>query len=392
MHIPWNKSVFAALLMLCLPLALFGCGGGGGGGGDTGGETTTVTGLATKGPIKGALVQISEVTTGGQAGSLLGSGLSGTDGRFAIAIPAAAAAEPRLITVTGQANASYLSESTGTEESFGPGESFRTLVPAGGASTGVTVSPLTEAAYQKLQQILTENVTLATPANLSKAMAAANSRIAALAGVVDILADPAGDIRHRAFLLILDQMIVDQGGQANTATLLNILNQAYVDVTAPAYQNYLQAFNGAALTVQAANAGNAPMVAAVQQARIVAGNPPPEPNFTDVTPPTAPVRLSATASALSATAASVLLDWEASSDNDQVAGYDVFRDGAKIATVLTPGYTDTAVSFNVTFSYFVVAFDAVGNRSAASNLASATPLVPPLDVTVSGQVDTLTAR
>ena len=390
MHIPWNKRMFAALLMLCLPLAFFGCGGGGGGG-DTGGETTTVTGLATKGPIKGALVQISEVTTGGQAGSLLGSGLSGTDGRFAIAIPAAAAAGPRLVTVTGQANASYLSESTGTEKNFGAGESFRALVPAGGASAGVTVSPLTEAAYQKLQQILTQNPTLATQGNLSRAMAAANSRIAALTALTDILAAPAGDLRHSAFLLLVDQMIVDQGAQANTATVLNILNQAYLDLTAPAYQSYLQALNTAAAAVQAANPGNAALLNAVEQIRLRAANPPPEPDFTDTIPPTAPQNLRATAAALSATAASVVLTWEASSDNDQVVGYDVFRDGAMIATVLTPGFTDTAVSFNATFSYFVVAFDAAGNRSAASNQASVTPFAPPLDVTVSGQVDTLTA-
>lgn len=389
MHIPWTKRTFATLLLLCLPLALSGCGGGSGG---AGGPTTPVSGLATKGPIKGALVQISQPTTGGAAGTQLGAGLSGADGRFAVAIPAAAAAGPLLVTVTGQAGSSYQSESTGAEVSFGPGESFRALVPPGAAAAGVTASPLTEAAYQKLQQVLTENLALATPDNLGRAMQAANNRIAALTGVSDILADPAGDIRQRAFLLLVDQMIVDQGPQANTATVQNILTRAYLDVTAPPYQTYLQALTAAAVTVQAANAGNVALLGALDQIRALAANPPPEPDFTDAIPPTAPGNLTATAAALSASAASVVLAWDASSDNDQVAGYEVFRNGSKIATVLSPGFTDTQVSFNASFTYFVVAFDAAGNRSAASNQVSVTPFQPPLDVTVSGQVDLLTAR
>lgn len=382
MHIPWMKRMFGPLL-LCLPLALSGCGGGGGG--DE--ATTVVSGLATKGPIRGALVQINQLTPGGAPGALLGSGSSGVDGSFAIAIPATAAAGPLLVTVTGRSDGSsrYLSESTGNEVSFGPGETFRAAV-ASGALASITASPLSEAAYQKLQQILTENPSLGTGANTARAVNAANARIGALTGISDILANPAGDIRHRTFLLVLDQMIVDQGAQANTTTVSNLLSQAYLDVAAPAYQGYLLALGAAADAVRAANTGNGPLLASLDQIEAVAANPPPEPDFTDTTPPTAPSNLTASASALSASAASVVLAWNASSDNDQVAGYEVFRDGVKIATVLTPGHTDTTVSFNVSFSYFVVAFDAAGNRSAASNQATVTPFQPSLDVTVGGQV------
>lgn len=386
MHIPWKNGMFAALLLLCLPLA--GCGGGGGGGDDAGagGETTVVSGLATKGPISGALVQINQLTVGGAAGALLGSGPSGTDGRFAIAIPATAAAAPLLVTVTGRADggSSYLSESTGAPVPFGPSESLRAAAQSGAAA--ITVSPLTEAACQKLQQILTLNPALASAQQLPRLVRAANARIGTLTGISDILADPAGDIRHRAYLLILDQMIVNLGAGANSATLVTLLSQAFLDVTATPYQTYLQALRSAADAVRSANAGNGALLAAIDQILALAANPPPEPDFSDTTPPTAPRNLRATASALSANAASVVLSWSASSDNDQVAGYEVFRNGAKIATVLTPGYTDTAVSFDVSFSYFVVAFDAAGNQSAASNLATVTPLQPSLGVTVGGQV------
>ena len=284
MHIPCIKRMLAPLL-LCLPLALSGCGGGGGG--DE--ATTVVSGLATKGPIRGALVQINQLTAGGAPGALLGSGSSGADGSFAIAIPATAAAGPLLVTVTGRSDGSsrYLSESTGSDVSFGPDETFRAAV-ASGAVANITASPFSEAAHQKLQQILTENPSLGTGANTARAVNAANARIGALTGIADILANPAGDIRHRAFLLVLDQMIVDQGAQANTTTVLNLLTQAYLDVAAPAYQSYLLALGTAADAVRAANPGNSALLASLDQIEALAANPPPEPDFTDTTPPGRP--------------------------------------------------------------------------------------------------------
>jgi chitodextrinase len=393
MQIPWMRRIFEALLLLCLPLLISACGGGGGGGRGGGEDTTVVSGVAVKGPISGALVQIFQLTPGGAPGTLFGSGSTGAAGNFAVAIPNSAAAGTLLITVTGGPGASYLSESSGSAVPFGSGESFSAMVPAGSVLQGITVSPLTEAAYRKLQQVLTADPTLATAANLSQVAAAVNSRIGSLTGSANILADPAGDIRYRAYLLIVDQMIVDAkvtNPAANSTTVMNIINNAFVDadLNAPAYQIYLQALNAAADRVKADNAGNNALLTALDQVKALAANPPAEPDFTDVTAPSAPANLSATASALSSTSASVLLAWNASSDNDQVAGYDIFRNGSKIAASLTPNYTDSAVSFGVTYSYFVVAFDGAGNRSAASNQASVTPIRPNLDVVIGGQVGT----
>lgn len=70
----------------------------------------------------------------------------------------------------------------------------------------------------------------------------------------------------------------------------------------------------------------------------------------------------------------ISIHWDTSSDNIKTTGYNVFRDGAKIATVpngSTGYYTDSSVSINSTYSYTVTAFDAAGNESAKSNTISA---------------------
>jgi chitodextrinase len=389
-----EKVMYKALLRLlawtslaCLPLVLGGCGGGGGGGGTV--PTTTVSGIAMKGPISGALVRVFKLTTAGAPGDLLGSGTSASDGKYAVAIPTSEANGPLLITVSGQNGAAYLSESLGTDVAFSSSESFSAVITAAGQN--ITVSPLTEAAYQKLQQILTQNPGLATADNIAGAINAANRRIGSLLGISDILADPAGDITYQAALLIVDQMIVDlrnspATASANTLTVMSIINQAFADVAGPAYQTYLQALTVAANAVKAANPTNQALLAAIDAIVALAGNPPAELDLTDTTPPTTPTNLTAATFALTATTSSVVLSWSPSTDNQAVGGYEVFRDGVKIATVTTPGYTDTPVTSSITYTYFVVAFDVVGNRSGASNSLTVTPNQASLNVTFNGQL------
>lgn len=95
----------------------------------------------------------------------------------------------------------------------------------------------------------------------------------------------------------------------------------------------------------------------------------------DVTPPTAPGAL--TASAASTT--TIDLSWSASTDNVGIAGYQVFRDGGATAIGTTAGttFSDIGLAPGSTHSYRVAAFDAAGKRSALSNLASATTFAPP---------------
>ena len=87
----------------------------------------------------------------------------------------------------------------------------------------------------------------------------------------------------------------------------------------------------------------------------------------DTTPPSAP----AAQRLVSATQTSITMGWSASTDNVGVTGYDVYRNGTKIATTgsSATSYTYTALTCNTTYTLGLVAFDAAGNRS---NLAQAT--------------------
>jgi chitodextrinase len=75
-----------------------------------------------------------------------------------------------------------------------------------------------------------------------------------------------------------------------------------------------------------------------------------------------------------ATASSIALSWTGSTDNVSVTGYHVYRDGTYIATVGSKSYTATGLSANRSYSFQVVAVDAAGNRSAASNTATGSTL------------------
>ena len=92
----------------------------------------------------------------------------------------------------------------------------------------------------------------------------------------------------------------------------------------------------------------------------------------DTTPPTVPSGLSARAVSNSA----IDVTWTASSDDVGVTGYDVFRDGARVASVADPRFSDTGLAAATTYSYAVAAHDAAGNVSAQS--APATATTPPV--------------
>lgn len=91
----------------------------------------------------------------------------------------------------------------------------------------------------------------------------------------------------------------------------------------------------------------------------------------DVTPPSAPTNLAAT----TASSAKIDLTWTASTDNVEVTGYDIKRNGTLLASVGTmTSYSDTTAAPGTTYQYQVFAKDAAGNISSASNTASATTL------------------
>ncbi|QWV94265.1 hypothetical protein KP004_03510 [Geomonas oryzisoli] len=377
MCIPWKKHIAAALLLLVLPLLLIGCGGGGGGG-----ATRIVSGIATKGPIVGGLVSVYRLALDGTRGGLLGSGVTGADGSYAVRIPAVTG--PIVVTVTGQPGATYLSETTGLPRPFTAADSFSAVVDNANPGASVTVSPLTEAAFQKLPLILAQKPAPITTSVLQSAVVAANARVGVLFNVTDILAPPASNPAYVAALTVIDQMIVDSqagGAVTDTTAVTTIINQAVADVTSPAYATFKQLFITAATEVLTAKPELTNLVnSLVQQI----SNPPAEPNYSDVTAPSVVTGLTATTYALDSTTSAVVLSWNPSTDNIAVAGYNIYRDGAKIGTSTTTSFTDAAVTSNVTYSYTVVAFDAAGNFAAASAPLSVKPNQASLNVTVSG--------
>lgn len=89
----------------------------------------------------------------------------------------------------------------------------------------------------------------------------------------------------------------------------------------------------------------------------------------DTTPPSRPTGLEATA----VSGTQVNLRWNASTDDVGVAGYDVFRNATKLASVgATTSYSDTTAKPATSYSYTIAALDAAGNASAASAPASVT--------------------
>jgi fibronectin type 3 domain-containing protein len=106
----------------------------------------------------------------------------------------------------------------------------------------------------------------------------------------------------------------------------------------------------------------------------------------DTTPPGVPTDLSASP----VTATEVELSWTAPPDIDgDIAGYRLYRKNASASSftevtslvdpinrVGTTSYTDTTVSNDATYSYYVTAIDVANNESSASNTADATTPLP----------------
>jgi chitodextrinase len=91
-------------------------------------------------------------------------------------------------------------------------------------------------------------------------------------------------------------------------------------------------------------------------------------NVADTTAPSAPTGLIATALSSS----QVNLSWSPSTDNVGVAGYQIFRNGAQVATSSETSYSDSGLMASTTYTHAVAAFDQAGSVSPQSASSSAT--------------------
>ena len=97
----------------------------------------------------------------------------------------------------------------------------------------------------------------------------------------------------------------------------------------------------------------------------------------DTTPPSVPTGLAAS----NVTQSGLTLAWNATTDNVGTTGYDVYRNGSKVAYATTTSAAQTGLSCGTPYTFGVVARDAAGNSSAAaqrsvSTAACSTPPPP----------------
>lgn len=98
----------------------------------------------------------------------------------------------------------------------------------------------------------------------------------------------------------------------------------------------------------------------------------------DTNPPSVPTNLTATPIAIS----QINLAWDPSTDDFELSGYHVWRDGVQIATTTTTTYADIGLMASTTYAYYVTAYDHIANESASSTVVATTTLsipIPPAD-------------
>jgi hypothetical protein len=107
----------------------------------------------------------------------------------------------------------------------------------------------------------------------------------------------------------------------------------------------------------------------------------------DTEAPTAASNLDANASSQS-----VILSWDAATDNVAIDHYQITRNGTYIGTTSETSFTDNTVSPNRDYSYHVIAFDAAGNNTSSSPLSVSVPADPQSDTEPPTAVTNLTAN
>ncbi|MBA2370750.1 MAG: fibronectin type III domain-containing protein, partial [Chloroflexi bacterium] len=101
------------------------------------------------------------------------------------------------------------------------------------------------------------------------------------------------------------------------------------------------------------------------------------PPVVDSRPPSQPANLAIS----SVTVSSVSLTWSPSTDNVGVAGYDVYKNGTKMASVSSTSSTQGGLDCGTSYWFGVEAFDGAGNRSDRARVNATTsaclPTLPP---------------
>lgn len=106
----------------------------------------------------------------------------------------------------------------------------------------------------------------------------------------------------------------------------------------------------------------------------------------DTIAPTVPASVTATPIAFS----QIDVAWDASTDDQNLTGYQLFRDAVQIATTSLTTYSDTGLTASTTYTYTVKAYDWFFNISSSSLPAATTTLAVPVVVVATTTNPTVT--
>ncbi|MBS3793893.1 MAG: S8 family serine peptidase [Candidatus Thorarchaeota archaeon] len=176
-----------------------------------------------------------------------------------------------------------------------------------------------------------------------------------------------------------DQMSGTSMACPMVAGVVSLIRDANPDLTAPEVRDILQTTAvdlGSSGWDQYFGYGEVDAEAAVDEAG----------GTSDTTPPAKVTGLTATTVSHS----QIDLSWDANTEDD-LAHYNVYRDGAKIAETANTQYSDTGLSPETTYTYKVSAVDTSDNEGEKSDPASATTDSEPEDTTPPAKVTGLTA-
>lgn len=140
----WHISKPLLFIPVCMALFLAGCGGGGGGsgGGATATGATTISGIASKGPLHNATIKVYRLGDDGSRGAQVGtSAQTGADGSYSVSLGDVSGAV--LVEASG---GTYIDEATGLTRSLET--PLRTALVNASGKTTAAVTALTEMAVK----------------------------------------------------------------------------------------------------------------------------------------------------------------------------------------------------------------------------------------------------
>ena len=160
----YSKLFFALSITFCIVALLTGCG-------DNDKQqidltTSTLNGVASKGPIKSGSVKVYALEADGAKGALLGTGTTGADGSYSVDIGSYTG--DVVVEVSG---GTYTDEATGATDT--PNTLLRAALSGVSGTVTIAVTPLTEIAVQYAEDPNTET-----------SIDAANSLVSSMVGVV----------------------------------------------------------------------------------------------------------------------------------------------------------------------------------------------------------------